>query len=305
MSAPHPTSEQEWSIGRLISWTADYLAGCKVDDARLSCEVLLAHSAGCRRIDLYARFDQPLSDDQREAFRGLVKRAARHEPIAYLVGEKEFFSMRFEVTPDVLIPRGETETLVECVLDHLTQMDVTTPRLLDIGTGSGCVAIAILKHSTAASGVATDISEKAIQVAVGNAKRYDLCDRLRFAKADCLDIPAEYLPGDGFDVIVSNPPYIPVSEMDTLDETVRENEPRIALTDENDGLSFYRAISTGAADLLAPGGIVAVEIADDSQDAVRKAVEASGELSLTRTIKDRVVGKPRVLVFSNAAARVN
>src|SRR3990172_8828927 len=164
MNAPATVDEIPWSIGRLLSWTSDYFGRLQVVDARLASEVLLAHAAQCRRIDLYARFDSILEPERVECFRGWVRRASAHEPIAYLVGQKEFFSLSFKVTPDVLIPRAETETLVECVLDHCDKAGLAQPRLLDLGTGSGCLAIAALTHLPEATAVATDVSPAALDV---------------------------------------------------------------------------------------------------------------------------------------------
>src|SRR3990172_2285629 len=178
MNAPATVDEIPWSIGRLLSWTSDYFGRLQVVDARLASEVLLAHAAQCRRIDLYARFDSILEPERVECFRGWVRRASAHEPIAYLVGEKEFFSLSFKVTPDVLIPRAETETLVECVLDHCEKGGLTHPRILDLGTGTGCLAVTALVHLAAAKGVATDLSAAALEVARSNAARHGVSDRL-------------------------------------------------------------------------------------------------------------------------------
>lgn len=298
MSTQPAANETEWTIGRLLSWTTDYFSQHGVDDPRLSGEVLLAHAAECRRIDLYARFDRVLDGEQRVRFRELVKRAAAQEPVAYLVGQKEFFSLPLNVTRDVLIPRAETETLVECIIDHCLNAGLAHPRLLDLGTGSGCIAIAVLKHVAGARGVATDISKEALEVARGNAERHGLLDRLTLVEAGGLALPDGVVPDGGFDVLMSNPPYIPSDEMERLDATVRKYEPRVALTDEKDGLSFYRSIAADGPGLLASGGVVVVEVADEQGRVVRELLEASGRFAHRQTKKDRVVGKERALVFS-------
>lgn len=298
MSSRPATNETEWTIGRLVSWTTDYFSEHGVDDPRLSCEVLLAHACRCRRIDLYTRFDQVLDQQLRKKFRELVKRAAAHEPIAYLVGEKEFFSLPLTVTRDVLIPRSETETLVECVIDHCSKAGLTQPRLLDLGTGSGCVAIAVLKHIGGASVVATDVSKEALDVARINAERHGVLDRMTLVEADCLALPEEVEPEGGFDVLMSNPPYVAPDEMERLDVTVRCFEPRAALTDEKDGLSFYRSIAADGPGLLAAGGVVILEVADGQGPAVKELLEASGRFAHRGTKRDRVVGQERVFVFS-------
>jgi len=291
-----------WAIGRLLSWTSEYLARHGVDDARLSAEVLLAHAAECRRIDLYARFDRELSPEQLDKFRAWVKRAVAHEPVAYLVGEKEFFSLKFVVTRDVLIPRAETEELVECVIDHARGQVMAPPlRMLDLGTGSGCIAIAVLSQLRDATCVATDVSPAALEVARRNAERHGVLDRITLVQADRLALPADAVPEGGFDFIACNPPYIPAGRVAGLDAAVRDFEPHIALSDGGDGMSFYRALAEGAAAFLSPSGVIAVEVADRRADAAIKTLTGGEALVHRQTRKDRVVGRERVLVFARAA----
>lgn len=298
MSAQFDTNAAQWTIGRLLNWTADYLAQHNVADARLATEVLLAYAAGCRRIDLYARFEQVLEEDRLARFRTLVRRAGTQEPIAYLVGEKEFFSLPLRVTPDVLIPRPETEVLVECVLDHCTKARLARPRLLDLGTGSGCIAVTLLVQLSGAKAVATDVSPKALEVARFNARRHGVLDRLTLIEADCLALPQEVVFKDRFDVLVSNPPYIAADAVHRLDVSVRNYEPPVALTDGGDGLSFYRSVATDGPRLLTPQGVVFVEVDDRAAPAVVKTIEGAGGLLHRRTWKDQVVGQERVLLFS-------
>ncbi len=297
MSTAPDTSESGWTIGRLLSWTAGYLEQRGVDDARLASEVLLAHATDRRRIDLYARPDELPEPEQTDRFRALVKRAATREPIAYLVGEKEFFSLRFAVSPAVLIPRPETETLVEKVIDHCTAAGLGSPFLLDVGTGSGCLAITALTQLANARAVGTDVSEAALTIAYANAERHGVADRFTAIKADRLALPDSLDRGDGFDVLMSNPPYVEAGLMAGLDPEVRDFEPHEALTDGGDGLSFYRAIAAEAAPLLVPGGMVFVEVGDGQAPAVQEAMDQSPEFSHCSTWKDPVVGQERVLVF--------
>ena len=292
------SESQPWTIGRLINWTSGYLARHGVDEARLAGEVLLAHAAGCRRIDLYARFDAVLEELPLAVFRARVKRAAQREPIAYLVEHKEFFSLSIHVTRDVLIPRPETEVLVECVLDHCARTGLTGSSLLDLGTGSGCVAVALLKQMKHAQATATDISEAALAVAKSNGDRHGVSDRLILVQADRLSLPAAVVPDGGFDVLISNPPYVAQSAMDGLDPAVRDHEPHVALTDGEDGLSFYRSIAADGPTLLKQDGAVLVEVGDDQADAVIKIMEQAGGLVHRRTRRDRVVGWDRVLMFT-------
>jgi release factor glutamine methyltransferase len=291
-----------WTIGRLLSWTGEFLARRGVDDPRLAGEVLLAHAAGCRRIDLYARFDRELPPDQLGRFREWVKRATAHEPVAYLVGKKEFFSLAFHVTPDVLIPRAETEELVECVIDLGRSADLTPPlRMLDVGTGSGCIAVAVLSQLRDAACVATDLSPAALEVARGNAERNGVLDRMTLVQADRLALPGEIVPQGGFDVLMCNPPYIPAEQMGGLDAAVRDFEPHVALTDGGDGLSFYRALAEDAAAILSPRGVIVVEVADGRADAVITTMTGGGVFVHRQTRRDRVVSRERVLVFARAA----
>jgi release factor glutamine methyltransferase len=257
--------------------------------------------AGCRRIDLYPRFERALPDSQLATFRELVKRAAKHEPIAYLVGEKEFFSLGFLVTPGVLIPRPETETLVEWCVDHCTSSGLKAPRLWDIGTGSGCIVIACLVHLTEATAVGTDISPQTLEIAGRNAERHKVTDRLELLAADGLGIPAEAVAG-GFDLILCNPPYIAADRVEDLHPRVRDFEPRSALTDNGDGLSFYRRLAADAGSTLRRDGRLAVEIGDGQSQAVTDVMIKPGKLARVAARKDRVTGRERVLVFASINA---
>jgi len=304
MTQSAPTDESRWTIGRLLAWTADHLKQNQIEDARLSAEVLLASALQRKRIELYTRFDEIPAEDVLAKYRDWVRRAAKHEPIAYLVGEKEFFSIPLHVTRDVLIPRPETESLVEAVIDHCKKTNLDRPRILDVGTGSGCIIIAILKETPDATGVASDISAAALAIARKNAERHNVADRLTLIEANGLNF-AEASRSTSelgrFDVIVSNPPYIPAPEIDSLKPEVRDFEPRIALTDESDGLSFYRRLAAACPDLLVAGGHLFVEVADGRAAAVIGIVTAASSILRHRaTIRDRVTGLERVVAFSLA-----
>lgn len=199
---PTPTTNDDpWTIARLLTWTTEFLTRQGVDDPRLAAEVLLASAAGWRRIDLYARFEKTLDAEPLTKFRAWVKRAADHEPIAYLVGQREFFSLPFFVGPDVLIPRPESETLVESVVDYAKKSGWSAPRILDLGTGSGCLIVALLANLPGAMGVATDVSETALAVARSNAERNKVADRLTCVLADRLALPESVIPPGGFQAI--------------------------------------------------------------------------------------------------------
>ena len=298
MSAAPGTDSTAWTIGRLLSWTSDYLARLEVEDSRLATEVLLAHAVGFRRIDLYTRFDEQLDEASLGRFREWVRRAAEHEPIAYLVEEKEFFSLPFRVTRDVLIPRPETEVLVECALDHCAGEGLTYPRILDLGTGSGCIAVTLLAQLAGACAVATDVSRAVLEVARCNAERHGMLDRLTLVEADRLALPTEVVSDGGFDLVVSNPPYVAGDAVADLDRTVRDFEPSVALSDGTDGLSFYRSLASDAASVLALDGVVIVEVGDGQARAATELLEQGGGVVCLRTLRDRVVGHERVLMLS-------
>lgn len=294
-----PPQAETWNVGRLIASTRTYLESRGVEDARLCAELLLAHALSCRRIDLYARFDAVPDDAQRTRYRALVKAAGEHRPIAYLVGAKEFYSLDFLVTPDVLIPRPETELLVERVIAAcaaLTASGVECPKVLDVGTGSGCIAIAVCKRVAAAHVVATDISREALAVAATNAEKHGVTGRLRFCRADLFDLPPDAVPDGGFDVIVSNPPYVAETRRDTLPDNVREYEPAAALFGGPDGLDAFRGIAAAVRKVLKPGGTLVVEVGCGQAGAVEELL-ASGGLSAPRRFKD-MGGVERALEFT-------
>ena len=296
MNAELSANDTIWTIGRLLSWTTEHLTSHEVDEPRLCAEVLLAHAAGWRRIDVYARFEEVPQPPIVDRFRSMVRRAAKHEPVAYLVGNKEFFSLSFAVGPGVLIPRPETETLMEAVIDHCRAADLKSPRFLDMGTGCGCIAIAVLKQLPEACACGTDNAPEALAFAQTNAERHEVTDRLTLHLADGLALPADVVSESGFDLIASNPPYVPRDEVEKLGANVRDYEPVDALTDNADGLTFYRRLATDAPGLLKAGGAVFVEVGAGQAPAV---VEVFADTAFTHrgTRRDRVGGHDRVLWF--------
>jgi release factor glutamine methyltransferase len=297
MGDDQPASGDVWTISRLLRWTTDYLGGAGVDEPRLSAELLLAHALGWAKIELYTRFDHQPSSDERASLRELVRRAARHEPIAYLVGHKEFYSLDLEVTPDVLIPRPETETLVEQAIACCRAAEGPEVTLLDMGTGSGCIAITVLSQVPEARAVGSDISAAALEVAGRNARRHNVADRLRLVEADRLNLPADCVPEGGFDLIVSNPPYIADGDLAALPANVREYEPQITLSAGEDGLAFYRALQADGPGLVAPGGTLLVEIGAGSRDAVAKVMQQDGLFEHVGTYRDPGGAHDRVMQF--------
>ncbi len=275
-------SSQAWTVLRLLEWTREHLRNHEVDSPRLAAEILLAHCLHCARIELYTRFDHCPSDQQLTDYRQLVKRAADHEPIAYLVGEKEFYSLRFKVTPDVLVPRPETELLVAAAVEHLRTLK-RPGAVWDVCTGSGCVGIAIASQVEGTWVLATDISARAITVAQQNVKVHNLTDRVVCCVADLLNLPR--LPGDRneFDVITANPPY--VGEGDEVAQEVT-HEPPIALYAAANGLEFVDRIVRTSPHFLVTGGILAIEFGYGHGDAVRDSIVAEGHFEEPRILKD-------------------
>ncbi|MCC7291687.1 MAG: peptide chain release factor N(5)-glutamine methyltransferase [Phycisphaerales bacterium] len=295
--ATQPTTDAPWTVQRLLTWTRDFFERSGVDDPRLAAEVLLAHVLTCRRIELYARFDRIPSEDERSRFRDLVKRAAAQEPVAYLTGEREFFSLKFRVTPEVLIPRPETELLVERVLDYCRQREMQAPRILELGVGSGCILVSVLKRSEQALGTGVDVSATALEIARSNGQRHGVEARLTLVEADWLNLPSGAVPPEKFDVLVSNPPYIAEAGVASLPECIRGFEPRVALTDGADGLTFYRRIAAQARDVLKADGAVFVEVGVGQSAPVAKIL-AEGGFAHVVTQRDRVSGHERMLQFS-------
>ncbi len=243
-------STEAWTPLRLIAWTQGFFAKGGVDAPRLTAEILLAHALSCDRVRLYLDFDKPLGAPELAAFRELVRRRAAGEPTAWLTGRREFMGHAFRVTPDVLVPRPETELLVEASLAALPQRGA----VLDLCTGSGCIAISVALARPDARVVATEISPQALAVARENAA--SLGARVEMLEGD-LDAPVP--AGERFDVIVSNPPYVPAGEIDGLAREVRR-EPRIALDGGVDGLDTLRRIVSCAPSRLRPDGLLWMEM---------------------------------------------
>lgn len=274
-------SDDSWTVGRLLTWTTDWLGAKGADSPRLDAEVLLAHVRGCPRIALYTAFDQPVADAERTRFRELVKRRGEGEPVAYLVGTREFFSLPFAVTPDVLVPRPETEGLVVRALDLCKA--AAAPRIVDVGTGSGAIVVALARHLPKATLLATDISSAALAVARSNAERHGVADRIEFVEGDLLSDPRA---GGPWDVIVSNPPYVRDDEFAALPRDVREHEPRGALVAGPTGVELVTRLAAEAASRLVAGGWLLVEIGPTVAAAAEAALAAQPGLTAEPTLKD-------------------
>ena len=281
------------TVGRLLTWTTEWLAGRGSESPRLDAEVLLAFVRGCPRIALYTAFDVPVNEEERARFRSLVKRRGEGEPVAYLVGSRDFFSLSFGVSPAVLVPRPETEGLVIRVLDLCQTAGPAgqRPRIIDVGTGSGAIVVTVAKRLTQAEFVATDISAEALAVARDNAKRHGVEGRIEFVECDLLADPKAAGP---WDVIVSNPPYVREDEFDALPRDVRLHEPRMALVSGPTGVEVIGRLAAAAAEKLVPGGWLLVEVGPSTAAAAEEVVAAQVALSLEPTLKD-MAALPRIV----------
>jgi len=279
-------AEQEiWTPLKILAWTRDYLSAKGVENARLEAEWMLCAATGLDRVGLYMNFDRPLNDQELATFRSMVSRRARREPLQHILGTQEFYGMDFEVSPDVLIPRYDTEILVN---EALTRMPEATS-VLDIGTGSGCIAIALARSLPKAKVTAVDISAAALAVAERNAVRN--CVKIRFLHGSLL----EPVNGQCFDLIVSNPPYIPTADIDKLEPEVRSGDPYGALDGGPDGLEFYRKLVPAAIESLNPHGWLLVELGIGQAADVAAIFQNNGSYESPITIYDnarieRVVG---------------
>ena len=287
-----PESEA-WTVGRLLTWTTDYLQRQGAGSARLDAEVLLAEALGCQRIELYTAFHELVSEQARSVFRGLVRRRAGGEPVAYLVGHREFYSLSFEVTPDVLIPRPETEHLVVACLEILKgRPEQPPPRVLEVGTGSAAIAVAVARHAPSCRVTAVEISPSALAVAQRNAQRHGVADRIEFVQSDLL---AAVPPEPVFQVLISNPPYVSRPEWQQLAQEVREHEPEQALVGGETGTELIRRLVSQADSRLVPGGWLLLEISPMIQQAVRGILDERRVYPDVRLVKD-LAGLPRVLI---------
>ena len=283
---------ETWTVGRLLQWTTEYLSRHGSDSSRLDAEVLLAEALECTRIDLYTAYDRVPDDGIRTAFRELVRRRAEGTPVAYLVGHCEFYSLSFRVTPDVLIPRPETEFLVVALLDlakrRADQGEIT---VCDVGTGSGIIAVSAAKHLANCRVTAVDVSPAALEVARSNVAAHGVESQIELVKSDLLGaFPAE----PRFDFVLSNPPYVSRSELQTLAPDVRRFEPPAAILAGERGTEVIESLLPQAAERLKPGGHLLLEVSPMIHDDVRALIEADDRFRLGTTVKD-LARLPRVV----------
>jgi len=289
---------QTWTVGRLLEWTTDYLRQHGSDTPRLDAEVLLAHARQCQRIQLYTSFAEEPDEKTRAAFREMVRRRAEGTPVAYLVGHKEFYSLDLIVTPDVLIPRNETEHLVMEALDCAKRLAISDRPLhiADICTGSGCVAIAIAKHLPQSQVFATDISPEALAIAKRNVEKHSLNERIHLEIADLFGAGQSPQHAIQFDLVVSNPPYVSLSEFEQLAKSVKEHEPRLALVADEDGLSVIRRLITASESRVQANGFLLFEFSPMLASRFEQEIASNPAWKLERIAKD-LAGHPRIAIL--------
>jgi release factor glutamine methyltransferase len=278
---PQTTAGGEWTVRRVLDWTIAHLKQKGSETPRLDAEVLLAHAWNCRRIQLYTRYDDILPADVRGTMRELVKRRAAAEPVAYLVGHREFFSLDFVIRPGVFIPRPSTETLVLEALAFLEPL--AEPRVLDLCTGSGCVAVSVAHGLPAAQVTAVDLNPLAVEVARENAERHKVAERVTVLPGDLF---APLPPGATFDLLVSNPPYVSSDEMAVLPADVRDHEPPLALDAGQDGLDVIRRIAAAMEPYLRERSAVLIELSPEHARAAATVFEATGMFSRVDLVRD-------------------
>ncbi len=283
------TTDEPWTVRRVLDWTINYLKESGSENPRLDAEILLAHSRNCPRIQLYTQFDEPLSDTERSQMRSLVKRRATAEPVAYLVGHREFFSLNFEITRDVFIPRPDTETLVAAALDLLKPL--SSPQVLELCTGSGCIPIAITKNHSTVQITTVEKNPAPFDVATRNIEKHELSQRVNLIRGDLFG-PIE--ANSQFHLIVSNPPYVLKAEIETLDADVRDHEPHCALDGGEDGLDLVRVLINESPDYLSNGGWLLFEL-DPAQ--AETACELMQERGFTEIrTEDDLSQRPRAVL---------
>ena len=247
-----------------INLSTEFLGKRNIESPRINAELLLAHTLSCKRLDLYLSYDRPLNEDEVNIYREFIRRRSKYEPLQYIIGKVEFFGLEFIVNPSVLIPRQETEILVETIINSFKKED--NLKILDIGVGSGNISVSVAKHLHNSKITATDISEQALTTAKNNAEMNSVSEKINFINHNILkdDLNEE------FDIIVSNPPYISEKEFPELKDELKVYEPKSALTDFSDGLNYFKVISSKAKSLLKNNGKIFFEVGQGQSEDVEK-----------------------------------
>ena len=293
-----PDAPRQWTILPLLAWAEEYLRERSFDEARLNAELLLARALGVKRLDLYLQFDRPLAAGELDTFRSLFRRRLAREPVQYVLGETDFMGFTLEVNPSVLIPRPETEELVADALAWLREEAREEARILEVGTGSGNIAVALGSFLPGSRVTTLEVSPAATAVAMRNCRRHGV------ENVECVtgDFAAAQFPPGAFDMVIANPPYVSAAEAALLEPEVRDFEPAQALTDGGDGLTFVRMIAGRAAALLAPGGGMFMEIGA-AQEADAAAIARAAGLGGVSVKKD-FAGVGRILRGFAGAGRL-
>lgn len=283
----------QWTIKRLLQWTTDHFEKVGSENARLDAEVLLSEALQCQRIMLYTRFEEIPEGENLTKFRAWVKQRIAGEPVAYIVGHKEFYSLKFTVNASVLIPRPETEHVVVEALEAVKEIADRPIRIIDVGTGSGCVAVSLASHIEQCKIAAIDISADAISVASQNITDHLVDDKVKCFTGDLLDaLPAGSQP---VHLIVSNPPYIGRNETDTVEDSVLKYEPELALFGGEEGTEIISRLVQQAEPMLLPGGRLIFETSPSIFDACLAIVKSSDDFEVEKSVKD-YAGLRRVIV---------
>ncbi len=267
-----------WTIREVLEWTTSDFAARQIATARLDAELLVAQALGIDRVGLYLDLNRPLADDERSAIRALVSRRRDREPVAHILGYRDFYGRRFVVDPSVLIPRPDTEALIEQALSCIPED--TGFRVLDVGTGSGVIALTLAAERPLAKVTGTDVSDDALRVALTNAAELGLEDRVRLLRADLVDEGSEY------DLVVSNPPYVSRTQMAELEPDVRDYEPSLALDGGEDGLDVVRALLAAAAGVTLPGAQMLIEVGQGQAESALGLAEQSDAWTPVGTHRD-------------------
>jgi len=281
------------TIAETIKRASEYLRSASVPNDLLDAQTLLAEALGRDRTYLIINYNKILSDQELTGYRALIERRASGEPLQYITGHQEFFGLEFEVTPDVLIPRPETEILIEETIRIVAKSDFSGPAIIDVGTGSGCIAVTLARELVGVRVIATEISTAALEVARRNAARHGMTGRIEFLAANLLAAFAEIPFAD---IIISNPPYVARQDIETLQREVRDWEPRMALTDFADGLTFYRRLLADAPARLKPGGYLLCEMGYTQSGAIAAMIDRS--IWSEPQILNDLQGIPRTMVTS-------
>ena len=285
-----------WKLLDLLNEASGFFGSRGIENPRLQAELLLAAAVGMKRLDLYLQFEKTVVEDEVARFRGYVRERLAGVPVQYITGTASFRLLELEVSESVLIPRPETEVLVDCALEFLAARE--NPTVLDLGCGSGAIAVSIAHEEPSARVTAIDIDRDSLTATRRNATACGVGGRLRIARSDLL---SAFAPGGHFQAVVCNPPYIPSAEIEQLDEEVRGFEPRRALDGGHDGLDFYRRLAVSAGSVLAPDGVLLLEVGDGQASEVSGILEESGDFT-TVGVRPDLAGTPRVVLARHSAA---